>query len=232
MDTFLDIIGHSLQFIGWAFFPLLLLPLFVVLTGRGQNLTNGLIAVVESFMDVLGEIIKWVMPFMVISIVISIFALSIYGISAPWWDETAIYLHAIGICLGVAPTYLAGQHVRVDILFEKMTKKMQALIEFCGFYILLVPVCIAVIWRSQSFVSFAWQTLEGSSTGNGIKGIYILKTLLFAMALLLLIQGFSMALRAALKLRNKSQLSAPMRADICFLEAEHSSFKVAPAEKT
>ena len=80
--------------------------------------------------------------------------------------------------------------------------------------------------------SFAWQTLEGSSTGNGIKGIYILKTLLFAMALLLLIQGFSMALRAALKLRNKSQLSAPMRADICFLEAEHSSFKVAPAEKT
>jgi len=221
VDTFLDIIGHSLQFIGWAFFPLLLLPLFVVLTGRGQNLTNGLIAVVESFMDVLGEIIKWVMPFMVISIVISIFALSIYGISAPWWDETAIYLHAIGICLGVAPTYLAGQHVRVDILFEKMTKKMQALIEFCGFYILLVPVC-----------SFAWQTLEGSSTGNGIKGIYILKTLLFAMALLLLIQGFSMALRAALKLRNKSQLSAPMRADICFLEAEHSSFKVAPAEKT
>lgn len=218
MGDLLHITGRSLQFIGWTFSLLLLLPFFVLITGRCERLTNGLINIIEVFMSGLGEVTKWVMPLMVVSVVISIFALSIYGVSAPWWDESAIYLHAIGICLGVAPTYLAGQHVRVDILFEKMTLKTRALIEFCGFYILLLPVCVAVIWRSQSFVSFAWQTLEGSSTGNGIKGLYILKTLLFVMFLLLLIQGLSMALRAVLTLKDKQQISSQKHSEVPFLD--------------
>jgi len=160
----------------------LLLPFFVLITGRCERLTNGLINIIEVFMSGLGEVTKWVMPLMVVSVVISI------------------------------------QHVRVDILFEKMTLKTRALIEFCGFYILLLPVCVAVIWRSQSFVSFAWQTLEGSSTGNGIKGLYILKTLLFVMFLLLLIQGLSMALRAVLTLKDKQQISSQKHSEVPFLD--------------
>ena len=154
---------------------------------------------------------------MVVSVVIAIFALSIYGISSVWWDESVIYLHAIGITLGVAPTYLAGGHVKVDIFYENMTRRTRCLVEICGFYALLVPVCIAVIWRSQGFIAFAWQSLEGSTNMGGIQGIFILKTALSVMFLMLLIQGFSVALRASHYLREQSNLKQAPNSKFSFL---------------
>lgn len=213
----IDALGEALQFIGWAFLPLVLLPGVVLLMGVGKAFARAIISVIDSFSTLIGEIIKWVMPFMVVSVVIAVFALSIYGISSIWWDESAIYLHAIGICLGAAPTYLAGQHVKVDIFFEKMDDRARALVEIGGFYTLLAPVCIVVLWRSQSFVSFAWQSLEGSTNSGGIKGIYILKTALCVLFIMLLIQGLSVALRAALRLRDSQQAEFSPHTDIAFL---------------
>jgi TRAP-type mannitol/chloroaromatic compound transport system permease small subunit len=213
----IDVIGYALQFIGWAFFPVLLLPAFLLLTGLGKSLSRTTVVLIDTLSILIGEIIKWVMPLMVISVVIAVFALSIYGISSIWWDESVIYLHALGICLGVAPTYLAGEHVKVDIFFEKMDNRARALVEICGFYVLLVPVCTAVIWRSQSFVSFAWQSLEGSTNSGGIKGIYILKTALCVLFIMLLIQGLSVALRAGLKLRDSRQADMLRHTKIAFI---------------
>lgn len=218
----IDVIGHALQYIGWAFFPSLLLPAILLLTGRGKNLSRTTIILIDNLSILIGEIIKWVMPLMVISVVIAVFALSIYGISSIWWDESVIYLHALGICLGVAPTYLAGEHVKVDIFFEKMGNRARALVEICGFYVLLVPVCIAVIWRSQSFVSFAWQSLEGSTNSGGIKGVYILKTALCVLFVMLLIQGLSVALRAALKLRGDKPAEILRHTNIAFVPSSKS----------
>jgi len=213
----IDALGEALQFIGWTFLPFLLLPSVVLLTGIGKALSKAIISAIDAFSSFIGEIIKWVMPFMVVSVVIAVFALSIYGISSIWWDESAVYLHALGICLGAAPTYLAGQHVKVDIFFEKMDNRARALVEIGGFYTLLAPVCIVVLWRSQSFVSFAWQSLEGSTNSGGIKGIYILKTALCVLFIMLLIQGFSVALRAALRLRDSRQAVFSRHTDIAFL---------------
>lgn len=215
---FLDVLGRSLQFIGWAFLPILLLPALVFFTGRARNISSSLVLTIDAFIALLGEAIKWVMPLLVTSVVIGVFALSIYGVSSIWWDESAIYLHAIGICLGVAPTYLAGQHVKVDILYDTMSSRSRALVEVCGFYGFLVPVCVAVLWRSQSFISFAWQSFEGSTNNGGIQGVFILKTALSVMFLMLLIQGLSVALRASLALRNSSDLDILQHSKFAFLQ--------------
>ncbi len=216
--SFLDMAGNSLHFIGWTFLPLLFLPAIVLFTGRLISLSENLISVIDLSVIFIGEIVKWVMPLMVISVVIAVFALSIYGVSSILWDESAIYLHAIGICLGVAPTYLAGQHVKVDIFYDRMRPNAKALVEVCGFYALLIPVCLAVIWRSQSFVAFAWQSFEGSTNSGGIKGVYLLKTALSVMFILLLIQGLSVALRAAIQLRAKKALDIPEHASFHFIQ--------------
>jgi TRAP-type mannitol/chloroaromatic compound transport system permease small subunit len=210
-------LGRSLQFIGWAFLPILVLPFLVFTTGRFIGLSQTLISMIDHIISALGEIIKWVMPLMVMSVVLAVIALSIYGVSSIWWDESAIYLHAMGICLGVAPTYLAAQHVKVDIFYYKFTQTTRALVEICGFYGLLLPVCMAVIWRSQSFVSFAWQSFEGSSNSQGVQGVYILKTALMVMFILLLLQGLSSALRAAMTYREVEITGRAPHSNFAFL---------------
>lgn len=217
----IEIIGRILQLIGWLFLPFLLLPAIVIFSGKLTSLSKAIVFTIDTLSSFIGEAIKWVMPLMVISVVIAIFALSIYGISSIWWDESAIYLHAIGITLGVAPTYLAGEHVKVDIFYENMTRRARSLVEICGFYALLMPVCIAVLWCSQGFIAFAWQSLEGSTNNGGIQGIFILKTALSVMFIMLIIQGISAALRASLHLRGHSDIAPTPHSKFSFLASDN-----------
>jgi len=67
-----------------------------------------------------------------------------------------------------------------------MSAKARALIDFIGYYALLLPVCLVILWNSQSFVSFAWRIYEGSSEADGIRGEFLLKTLIPIFALMMI----------------------------------------------
>jgi len=103
--------------------------------------------------------------------------------------------------LGSAATLLAGQHVRVDIFHAKMPPKSKALVDIVGFYALLIPFCIILIWNAQGFITLAWSSFEGSDESDGIRGVFIQKTCMSLFAVMMLAQGLSIAGRAALFMR-------------------------------
>ena len=111
--------------------------------------------------------------------------------------------------LGAAATLLAGQHVRVDIFFSRMGEIGKARIDFIGFYLLLAPACILLVWNAQSFVGFAWAIYEGSSEADGIRGVYILKTLIPIFTLSMLTQSLAIATRAAMALNGQKRPPRP-----------------------
>ncbi|MBC6411720.1 MAG: TRAP transporter small permease subunit [Hyphomonadaceae bacterium] len=145
----------------------------------------------------LGEIIKWALPLLVLSVAFSVFALSIFGLSWTKLFESAQYLHSSVIMCGAAATLLAGQHVRVDIFHARMSPEQRALIDFCGFYALLLPVCLTILWNSGSFIALSWRIFEGSAEADGIRGEFLLKTLIPLFGLFMIMQGMAIALRAA-----------------------------------
>jgi len=100
--------------------------------------------------------------------------------------ESAKYFQAFVIMLGAGATLLAGQHVRVDIFHTRMTEFGKSRVDLFGFYLLMAPACLLLIWNAQSFVR------------TGIRGVFILKTLIPIFAVTMLVQGFSIALRAAM----------------------------------
>ncbi|WP_298912791.1 TRAP transporter small permease subunit [uncultured Algimonas sp.] len=156
-----------------------------------------------------GEIAKWSLPLLVISVAASVFGLSVFGTANVKWLESAFYFQAIVILLGGAATLLAGQHVRVDVFYAGMGRKSRARVDLAGFYLLLAPVCILILWNSQTFVGFAWRTFEGSTESDGIRGVFLLKTLIPIFALTMLMQGLAIALRAAMTLRDDPQPDLP-----------------------
>lgn len=105
-------------------------------------------------------------------------------------------------------TLLLNEHVRVDIYQSRLKRPQKALVDFIGFHIGLMPVCLLLIWSSNSFIGFSWQTLEGSAESDGIRGLYLLKTLIPIFAVMMLAQGLSISLRAVMIMRG---LEAPKR---------------------
>jgi len=209
---FLDIIGRALRAIGWVFLPFLFTPFLCLLLPKSKLITGfqaALSHTIDSFNMWVGEMVKWLLPALVVSIAFGVIALSIFGQAWTKFDESATYFHAIVILLGSAATLLAGQHVRVDIFYAKMPTKSKALVDILGFYALLIPFCLVLIWNAQSFVGLAWVSLEGSAESDGVRGVFILKTCMSIFALMMLAQGLSIAGRAALFLRGNATPDLP-----------------------
>lgn len=212
MSAAVDIAGSALKGIGWAALPLLLLPaLYVIAPGlRGfKPLCDTLIQLIDDVSHGVGEVIKWALPLLVLSVAFGVFALSIFGVSWTKLFESATYFHAAVIMLGSAATLLAGQHVRVDVFHDTMSQRKRAWVDFIGFYVLLAPVCLIILWDSQSFVHFAWRIFEGSSEADGIQGVFLLKTLIPIFALMMTAQALAIALRAAMCLNGQGRPARP-----------------------
>jgi len=208
----LNNLGNAFQAIGYAFVPLLLLPLIYIFfpnISALRSFSKAFIRIIDSFSFRIGEVTKWLLPVLVLTIAFSVFALSIFGQSWTKLFESAEYLHAKIIMLGAAATLLAGQHVRVDVLHTNMDAKSKAMVDFIGFYALLLPVCLIILWNSQSFVSFSWQIFEGSAEADGIRGEYLLKTLIPVFAISMIAQGLAIATRAAICLNGQARPERP-----------------------
>lgn len=218
--------GAALHMIGWVFLPLVSMPVLRLLWPQNrflQMFSDEFIRLIDSFNHGVGEIIKWALPVLVLSVAFSVFALSIFGLSWTKLFESAEYFHATAIMLGGAATLLAGQHVRVDIFHTNMSPQSRACVDFCGFYLLLLPACLVLLWASQSFVAFSWLSFEGSAEADGIRGKFLLKTLIPVFSIMMITQGLSIALRAACLLRGQSLPERPEGVSPLFTTDEESA---------
>ncbi len=210
-----EILGHvsgALKAIGWVFLPITTLPVIYLFLNKNnlvKDIAHTFIQIIDNMSYRLGEAIKWLLPVLVLTVAFTVFALSIFGQSWTKLFESAEYMHASVIMLGAGATLLAGQHVRVDIFHTNMGAQTRALVDFVGFYLLLLPVCLIILWNSQSFVGFAWNTLEASAESDGIAGAYLLKTLIPIFAVSMIMQGFAIALRAAMCLCGQTRPARP-----------------------
>lgn len=152
--------------------------------------------IIDAFTEGCGRIISWLTSAMVVitcTIVIMRYGLETGSIAL---QESLSYLHAVVFMFGIAFTLKQGGHVRVDIFYRNYSIKTKALIDLVGCLVLLLPVCLAIFWLSFEYVGNSWAIREVSSESAGLPWIYLLKTLLLIMPILLLLQGIAEFTRA------------------------------------
>ena len=118
-------------------------------------------------------------------------------------QESIWYMHGLIFMLGAGYTLLHDGHVRVDIFYRESAPARKALVDTLGAAFFLIPICVLTVYLSSSYVFNAWYNfnsgtwvLEGSTEGSGLPFIYLLKTVIPVFAILLVLQGFSMLLKA------------------------------------
>lgn len=119
-------------------------------------------------------------------------------------QELVSYLHAAVFMLGAAYTLKHDGHVRVDIFYCRLTERGRAWINLTGSLLLLLPVCLFILFASLEYVGNTWSVMEGSQEAGGLDAVFVLKTAIPVMAVLLLLQGISMCLHSILLLSGAS----------------------------
>jgi TRAP-type mannitol/chloroaromatic compound transport system permease small subunit len=115
-------------------------------------------------------------------------------------QESVTYLHAAVFMLGAAYTLKHDGHVRVDILYRDLSQRGQAWVNLAGTLVFLLPVCVFIVVASWKYVAVSWSIREGSPEAGGLNAVFLLKTVIPLMAILLLLQGISLGLHSLLQL--------------------------------
>lgn len=165
-----------------------------------MNVLSALAQVIDQANERIGRVTAWVALLMVLVQFLVVLMRYIFGLGSIFLQESVVYMHSILFLVGAGYTLLHGGHVRVDIFYRDASPRKQALVDLLGVAFLLVPVCILIWWSAWPYVVNSWNVFEGSKETSGIPAVYLLKTLILAFALLVSVQGISLALRSALSL--------------------------------
>src|SRR6056297_2505161 len=90
------------------------------------------------------------------------------GLSSNSWIELQWYLFSLVFLLGAAYTLKQDDHVRVDVLYNWLSRRGRAWINVLGTVLFLLPFCAVVFWMSIPFVVDSWAILEQSSDPGGL----------------------------------------------------------------
>jgi TRAP-type mannitol/chloroaromatic compound transport system permease small subunit len=125
----------------------------------------------------------------------------IFGVGSIRLQESVSYAHALAFPLAAAWALKIDAHVRVDVFYRDASTRTRALVDLLGTLFLLLPMAGLILWMSIPYVARSWTIFEGSQETAGLPFVFLLKTAIPVFALLLLLQGVSMLMRAAAALR-------------------------------
>lgn len=145
----------------------------------------------QTFTSIIGKACRWFSLAMVIVTCLVVLLRYAFDYSSIAMQETVMYLHASLFMLGAAYTWQQQGHVRVDVLFTRWPKRFQQRIDLLGTLFLLLPTCLFLIYISWDYVMLAWANGERSHEAGGLPLVYLLKSLILVLPVLLIIQATS-----------------------------------------
>jgi TRAP-type mannitol/chloroaromatic compound transport system permease small subunit len=124
----------------------------------------------------------------------------VFGVNFIAMQESVTYLHGATFLIASGYALLTDDHVRVDIFYRGASEKRKALVDLAGSYLFLFPFCFVLLWATSPYVGASFAVREGSTEQSGIQGVYVLKSLIAAFAVLIALAGFAIAERSARRL--------------------------------
>ncbi|WP_017445199.1 TRAP transporter small permease subunit [Gayadomonas joobiniege] len=144
----------------------------------------------------IANLVAWLATFMVLAITAIVFMRYVFDTGLISLQELVIYAHAVLFLLGSAYTLSENGHVRVDVIYSKLSRKKQAWINLLGTVFLLLPLLFSVIYFSWPFAMDSWAIMEKSAEAGGLPLVFILKSLIPLFAVLLSLQSISQLIKA------------------------------------
>ena len=139
--------------------------------------------------------IAYILSYMLILLIIIVFSTVffryVFSISYVILQELIMYIHALIFMLGISYTLKEKAHVKIDIIYNILTKENQNLVSSVGILLFVLPTSLFISYISLDMVFQSWRVLEGSSEAGGLNLVFILKSLIPITGILIFFQGLS-----------------------------------------
>lgn len=147
--------------------------------------------IIDKINRFIGNAVAWLVVLMVFGTLYNVVARYFFGsFSIPLGEAVAI-MNAMVFLLAAPLLLYLDQHVRVDVFYGRLSVRHQAVVDFLGTLFLLLPLCAFILYYSWQYVKNSWSQLEESSATGGLPALYLVKSLIIVVAVMLILQGIS-----------------------------------------
>jgi TRAP-type mannitol/chloroaromatic compound transport system permease small subunit len=155
---------------------------------------------IERAVDLIGRAASWLALVIVVVMAVNVVLRYLFSYGSVWAQELEWHLLAHLILFGIPYALLKGDHVRVDVFFEKFKPANQYRVEIVS-QILGILIAVAFLWLSIGYVQQSFVIGEQSADPGGLPYRWALKALIPAGFLLLALQSIASLIGVTRKLR-------------------------------
>ncbi|MDB1123766.1 TRAP transporter small permease subunit [Vibrio algarum] len=136
----------------------------------------------EQLFNRIGDLLGWLASILFILLVINVvfdvvmrYAFNDVSIA---FQELEWHLFSAVFLLGVPYAIRSAGHVRVDIVYERLSVKVQSIIDLIGTLVFLLPFCLLVGWFGIDFAKESYALGETSGDPGGLPYRWVIKALI------------------------------------------------------
>lgn len=133
---------------------------------------------INRFSDFLGTISAVLFLLMLLNVFIDVVMRYVLNDVSIAMQELEWHFFAAMFMLGVPYTLRTGGHVRVDLMYERLSAHKQSVIDIIGGLILLLPFCLLVGWYGIDFAHESFSLGETSGDPGGLSNRWIIKAVI------------------------------------------------------
>lgn len=143
-----------------------------------------------------GKAVAWLTLILVLLVFGNVILRYVFNAPMAWTKELEWHLFSLIFLLGAGYTLRHDRHVRVDLFYEKFPRADRARIDFWGTLLFLLPWCFFLGYYGLTAAMDAYRLGERSSEAAGLPNLWLIQFALPLGALLLFLQGISLAITA------------------------------------
>jgi len=145
---------------------------------------------IDALNERVGRTVLWLVLVMALVSAANALARYLFNLSSNAWLELQWYLFAAVFLLCAGYTLLHNEHIRIDVVSSRLSRRSQLWIDIFGTVLFLLPVSIFIMVLSWPVFTNAWVSNEMSGNAGGLIR-WPARLLVPAGFLLLSLQGIS-----------------------------------------
>ena len=115
-----------------------------------------------------GKAVSWLLLLAVLISAINATTRKLFNLSSNAWLEAQWYLFSAAFLVAAAWTLMSNEHVKVDLVYGRLSRRVQLWIEVFGTIFFLFPFCLITIDLSWPSVIEKFSTGEISNNTGGL----------------------------------------------------------------
>jgi TRAP-type mannitol/chloroaromatic compound transport system permease small subunit len=128
----------------------------------------------------------------------------VFNAPSMWAFESSMMVGTSLYVLGWSYVHRHRAHVRVDVIYSLLPRRMKSLIDVLGTLIMFFPLVILVIYTAFNWTVYSWEINEKMTETYWLPPIAPMRTVVLLALILLLFQGVAHFIRDSyLLVRNK-----------------------------